>query len=499
MLQHKFPKAIIIQNKENIGFAKANNQGIKIANGKYILLLNPDTILQEDTLQKCLDAMENNSKIGALGVKMLDGAGNFLPESKRGFPTPFVAFSKMIGLAKLFPKSKLFGKYHLSYLDENKNHKVEVLSGAFMMLRKEILNEVGNLDETYFMYGEDIDLSYQIIKSGYQNYYLSDTSIVHFKGESTKKGSLNYIKLFYGAMLIFAKKNLSKKQSTLLFPFIKLGIYLQAFLAFFKQLFYRTILPVLDVTFIFSMLYILKSIFENYIKIEEQLKYPSTFLYFNIPAYTLIFVLSLYLFNSYTKTTTWKNIFAGLLVGFFSISFFYSFLPLSLRSSRAIILFSFVLNIPILLTYRYILNFIIPIAPKLFNKKINYIVFSDKNELENIVNCIENYTKNAIFLGYVSTHQEDDKKYLGNTSQILDIIQAYDVTEIIFSTNCNSMQVIIQMMTTTAHQNIHYRMYNATPNIISSKNKNTKGEILHVDINQYTNNTFRDKLRRWLN
>jgi GT2 family glycosyltransferase len=206
MLQHKFPKAIIIQNKENIGFAKANNQGIKIANGKYILLLNPDTILQEDTLQKCLDAMENNSKIGALGVKMLDGAGNFLPESKRGFPTPFVAFSKMIGLAKLFPKSKLFGKYHLSYLDENKNHEVEVLSGAFMMLRKEILSEVGNLDETYFMYGEDIDLSYQIIKSGYQNYYLSDTSIVHFKGESTKKGSLNYIKLFYGAMLIFAKK-----------------------------------------------------------------------------------------------------------------------------------------------------------------------------------------------------------------------------------------------------------------------------------------------------
>jgi GT2 family glycosyltransferase len=169
LIKEKFPQVILIENKINTGFSVANNQAIKLAKGEFVLLLNPDTVVQEDTFSKIINFMETTPDAGGLGVKMLDGQGNFAPESKRGLPTPEVAFYKMFGFSKLFPKSKKFGKYHLSYLDENDIHSVDVLSGAFMLIRKSVLENIGYLDETFFMYGEDIDLSYRITKSGFKN------------------------------------------------------------------------------------------------------------------------------------------------------------------------------------------------------------------------------------------------------------------------------------------------------------------------------------------
>ena len=196
MINHKFPKVLVISNKTNTGFSVANNQGIRIAKGEHILLLNPDTVVQEDTLLKCVEFLDGNENAGALGIKMFDGKGKFLPESKRGLPTPKVAFFKIFGLSYIFPKSKLFGQYHLGYLNRDENHVVEVLSGAFMMIKKKVIEEVGNLDETFFMYGEDIDLSYRITKGGYKNYYFAASNIIHYKGESTKKSSINYVFVF---------------------------------------------------------------------------------------------------------------------------------------------------------------------------------------------------------------------------------------------------------------------------------------------------------------
>lgn len=187
LIRKKFPEIHFIENKENVGFSRANNQAIRKAKGKYILLLNPDTIVEEDTFSKIIEFMDNHADAGGLGVKMIDGKGTFLPESKRGLPTPEVAFYKMFGISKLFPNSKKFGKYHLSYLKENEIHEVDVLAGAFMLLRKETLDKIGLLDETFFMYGEDIDLSYRITLGGYKNYYFPETTIIHYKGESTKK------------------------------------------------------------------------------------------------------------------------------------------------------------------------------------------------------------------------------------------------------------------------------------------------------------------------
>lgn len=201
MISKKFPQVKLIANKENTGFSKANNQGVATAKGEFVLILNPDTVVAEDTFSKILSFAKTKQNIGILGVKLVDGHGSFLPESKRGIPTPKVSFNKLTGIS-----SKQTGKYYATHIDPNENGVVEILVGAFMLIKRSIYNEVKGFDEDYFMYGEDIDLSYKVHKSGYQNYYFSNTQVIHYKGESTKK-DVKYLKHFHGAMKIFYRKH----------------------------------------------------------------------------------------------------------------------------------------------------------------------------------------------------------------------------------------------------------------------------------------------------
>ncbi len=210
----RYPSFHCIQNRENTGFAKANNQALQLCSGEFILFLNPDTLLAEDTLDVCISFMRKTADAGAVGLRMIDGAGNFLKESKRGFPSPQASFFKMSGLVRLFPRSKIFSAYYMGHLPETETHAVDILSGAFMMVRKNILDKTGGFDERFFMYAEDIDLSYRITQIGFRNYYLSDTTIVHFKGESTKK-DIRYVRMFYGAMEKFMQKHFSGSFSSL--------------------------------------------------------------------------------------------------------------------------------------------------------------------------------------------------------------------------------------------------------------------------------------------
>jgi GT2 family glycosyltransferase len=238
-LKPLFPEFEFIENRQNTGFSSANNLAIRRAKGKYILLLNPDTVVGEDFLQRICSFMDTHPEAGGVGVKMIDASGRFLPESKRGLPNPWNSFCKMFGLASLFPYSKLFGRYRVLYLDKNSIHRVDVLSGACMLLRAEALTKSGLLDEDYFMYGEDIDLSYNLLKAGYQNYYLPET-IIHYKGESTKKDSIRYVRIFYGAMIIFYQKHYPKS-GWLFAPFIYMAIFLRASVSALKIPFRRFI------------------------------------------------------------------------------------------------------------------------------------------------------------------------------------------------------------------------------------------------------------------
>ena len=236
MVQALFPQVTLIVNLDNRGFSKANNQAIRQSESDYILLLNPDTVIEETTLIRILGFMENHPETGGLGIKMIDGKGHFLPESKRGLPTPWASFCKMSHLSQLFPRSEFFNRYYLGFLSENKINKVEVLAGAFMLLRRKVLDEIGLLDEDFFMYGEDIDLSFRITQAGYINYYFPESRMIHYKGESTRKSSLNYVRLFYGAMLIFARKHFVGKNKLLLSLVILPGVYFRALIAVIYRL-----------------------------------------------------------------------------------------------------------------------------------------------------------------------------------------------------------------------------------------------------------------------
>jgi len=236
-LEPLFKEVHFIWLPKNIGFAKANNIALAKTSGDYILFLNPDTIVAEDSFEKTIAFLQNNTAIGALGVKMIDGSGQFLKESKRAFPSPSISFFKILGLANLFPKSKLFAKYHMGHLSVNENNEVDVLAGAFMLVPKVVLNVVGSFDEAFFMYGEDVDLSYRIQKAGYKNYYFAKTTILHFKGESTKKGSLNYVRLFYKAMNLFVHKHYKSGNAAVFTFLINIGIWFRASLATLTSVF----------------------------------------------------------------------------------------------------------------------------------------------------------------------------------------------------------------------------------------------------------------------
>ena len=236
-LQYSFPWVKFVANNENKGFATANNQGWKMASGEYILFLNPDTIIGESCLWQSINMLQQRNDLGALGIHMLDGSGRFLPESKRGFPSPQAAFYKLTGLIKIFPHSKNIARYYLGNLPEKQNNEIDVLTGAYMMVKKEVLEKTGGFDERFFMYGEDIDLSYRIKQAGFKNYYLADCSIIHFKGESTKKDFL-YTKLFYKAMRIFVEKHY-EKESRLFSILVQLAIGISGMFAFIGQFFLR--------------------------------------------------------------------------------------------------------------------------------------------------------------------------------------------------------------------------------------------------------------------
>jgi GT2 family glycosyltransferase len=230
-LEPRFPSVRFFWNQENLGFAKANNRALREATGDYILFLNPDTIIPEDSFRQCLEYLEKNPGTGALGVRMLDAGGRFLRESRRGFPDPFTALYKLTGMANLFSTSRIFARYHMGHLDPFQVHETDVLAGAFMMVRATVLEKTGGFDEDYFMYGEDIDLSFRIRKAGWKNFYYPHCPILHFKGESTRKGSLNYVKMFYGAMAIFARKHYGDWRAGAFSSSIQLAILLRAILS----------------------------------------------------------------------------------------------------------------------------------------------------------------------------------------------------------------------------------------------------------------------------
>ncbi|MCS6981729.1 MAG: glycosyltransferase family 2 protein [Flavobacteriales bacterium] len=335
MVETRFPWCKLIKNGENLGFSRANNQAIRMARGRYVLLLNPDTLIPENALQDICAFMDKHPEAGALGVRMIDGAGKFLPESKRGLPTLWVAFTKIFGFASLFPRSRLFGQYHLRYLDEKSIHQVEVLSGAFMLMRKSVLDKVGLLDERFFMYGEDVDLSYRITQAGYFNYYFPHVTIVHYKGESTRKASLKYVKVFYQAMVLFADKHFTGPGKKVLRLLVRMAVGLRASLAVVRRAWNWLALPSAD--FVLSYTLLLKLTHWWAVQMKDLPEYyPARFTQYVLPAYVGVWMLSAAISGAYQRPYRTLSLLRGLLIGTLTILIIYALLPEHWRFSRAI-------------------------------------------------------------------------------------------------------------------------------------------------------------------
>ncbi len=483
VVKSKFPQATLIENKENVGFAVANNQAIKLSKGKYVLLLNPDTLVEENTFAKCIQFMEDNPDAGALGVKMIDGSGKFLPESKRGFPSPMVAFCKTFGLSKVFSKSKIFNKYHLGYLDENQTWEIDVLAGAFMFMRKATIDKVGLLDESFFMYGEDIDLSYRIQKGGYKNFYFPETTIIHYKGESTKKGNLNYVKTFYKAMIIFAKKHFTGPLAGLFIVFLNLAIYFRAGLTIFKNVFNKLHYTIFDALIIFLGIYLIKDFWANYFY-QDSSYFNSSLMKLNAPLYTCLWIVSLFFNGAYDKPFELKRLVRGIFVGLLIIAGVYGFLNVSYRSSRAIILLTTVWSLFFTILYRYIRYFIKYKSLNILSgDNTNVIIVGSLEESSKVKQVLTDAYAQKSITGIVTIdgHNENEN-VLDKIDNLAEVVQIFNITEIIFCAKDISSQQIISWMTSLG-SNIDYKILpQESLSIIGSSSKENPGELYTIDV-----------------
>lgn len=481
MVKEKFPQVILIENKDNPGFSKANNQAIAKAKGEYILLLNPDTVVSEDTFEKCIQKMDEDASIGALGVKMIDGRGDFLPESKRSLPSPKVAFYKISGLSSLFPTSKEFAKYHVGDIPADQSAYIEILSGAFMFMRKSVLDKIGYLDETFFMYGEDIDLSYRFILEGYKNYYLADTTIIHYKGESTKKGSVNYVKAFYEAMIIFANKHFQKGSAKTFAFIMEMAIWMKAGMALVTNVFQKFNFLLVD--FICSMIAIefIKAQWAVNIK-HQPTYYPPVFSFGIVPLYIIIWLATIYLNGGYDRPVKAYKIIRGTFWGTIFIAAFYAFLPEQYRYSRAIILFGAFATVLIMLFIRTIKNYFQYGKFQVDEQDQNKVVIvGSKDESQRVLEILEQTGIDIHYIGRIGL--EEDDVLLGSYDELKELTEVYTPEEIIFCTKDVEVKKVIYWMGLLGNK-IHYKtLPEQGESLIGSNSKNTSGDLYARDFN----------------
>ncbi len=494
-LQNKYPEVLFIANKKNLGFSAANNQGITRAKGEYILLLNPDTLLRQDSLSKCIDYMDAHADTGAVGVKMIDGSGRFLPESKRGLPTPSVSFFKMTGLYKYFPKSKVFNAYYQGHIAENEVAEIDVLTGAFFLTRHSILKKIGGLDESYFMYGEDIDLSYRIKKLGYKIIYFPKTQIVHYKGESSKALSFKRYVAFYHSMLLFAQKHFSKGWGGAKRTLVYGSIIFSAVMAFVLRHLLNALPWIFEGLLIFFGIVYIKEFWGWFVH-GDIAYYPKAFNSFNAPLYSLIWLLMFYLFGNYDNFPRFGKNFIGALVGLAIVLMVYALLPEQLRSSRPIIFLSFVW---VLFSSFVLRNFWSKLTTGqwLFgsgkNKRV--LVFGTPNEIHRARELLADYNleySEVIDLPYHDTEHIEQVVFKIKRS-LLD----HKMNEIIICSKGVGFDLIISLIEKINFP-VRYNILSENgSSFVASPSSNKPGKIHSIDVQYQIANPYKKRMKRF--
>lgn len=454
-IREKFPQIKLIANQVNLGFSKANNLALKLAKGKFILLINPDTIVSEDTISKLIEFFNSHHDAGMAGCKILNPDGTLQLACRRSFPGPWTSFCKVTGLSSLFPKSKLFAKYNLTYLDENSTYEVDAISGSFMMMRHEVYEKTGGFDEQFFMYGEDLDLCYRIQKNGYKVYYYPGTQIIHYKGESTKRSSLDETKYFYNAMHLFVKKHFS--------TFFIIEIILRSaigFRKFFTFLGRRRLALIgifLDIVFFnISLL----SAEKLYLRFSSWQGFPNW-------SYPLILIIpvAIHILVAALAGVYRKNSFSVLrnngavLISFFiisSLTFFFK----QFAYSRAVFLITYIFLLVSLALWRIILKLFFKVGLELTPSRKRTLVVGTNKSAVMIANKLQKkFVDDHIIQGFISSSHKDigseleDFKVVGSVDNINKVITDRKINEVIFSPDelsYNQMMAIVAKNTSAA-------------------------------------------------
>ena len=495
MIRQSFPDVRLVDNKENLGFAKANNQGLQMAVQPYTLILNPDTILKEDTLRLCHDFITKNQEVGMLGVKMVDGSGKYLPESKRGFPTPLSALFKLTGISKLFPHSRFFNSYYQGHLKETETNEIEVLTGAFMFSKTELLQDVGGFDEDYFMYGEDIELSRQIYDRGKKIFYFPQTQIIHFKGESTKKLSASYIKNFYGAMSIYAKKR-NSSSSVIWIAILNVGIVLSALAGIINKLTNKIIRPLVDAMLLFLFTVGAKSFWARfYFEDPGYFRDASSgYIFFTL---VLIVVLCYFIFGQYDKRQDLKHLLYGFGVSSLGVLSIYSLFPSQLRFSRLILLLT-VLVAPLLFYFtRRLFNYITSGTSKFNSDEGKRVaIVGTQSSYNKISEIVTKFSGKESLVGRIAL--QDSSTTIGVLENLEDITESRRINELIFCSSDMKIEDIFSSMAVLGNS-VNYKLANNNnTTILGSSSKERVGEWYALDISFKIDQPFHRRTKRIL-
>lgn len=483
-LEPAFPGVTFLWNTDNTGFAKANNQALEMATGDFILFLNPDTIIPEDCIEKCLQFFDLHKDAGAVGVRMVDGSGKFLKESKRAFPSPLTSLFKLSGLARIFPHSPTFARYHLGHLPEKENHVVDVLAGAFMMIPKAVLKLTGNFDDRFFMYGEDVDLSFRIQQADclatggkYKNYYFSETSIIHFKGESTKRGSLNYVRLFYKAMNLFVKKHYSGSKAGIFIFLIQTAIIIRAGFSAIGNLLKKIGLPILDAGLILSAFWITKILWSRFIR--QEVNYSPNVLVIAFPAFTAIFLIAAYYSGLYDKGYKQSQLIRSTGIAALVLLSVYALLPESIRFSRGILIVGIFLAFILMNFMRllFISRRYLETRDEQEERQQTVVVAGEK-DFTIIAGIMNKAGMPERVLGRVAIGQTTSASDLGTIVQLPNLVKRYPVKEIIFCENGLSFKEIISTiegLPAAVRNKFHA---SGSVSIVGSDSKNVSGDFV---------------------
>ncbi|MCK4813119.1 MAG: glycosyltransferase, partial [Candidatus Marinimicrobia bacterium] len=467
MMRREFPNISFIGNKKNLGFGKANNQALKKSRGKYVLFLNPDTLIEENTLHVLFDFMNANESVGICGPKILNSDGSLQLACRRSFPSPAVALPKFLGFSTFFPKSKIFGKYNLTYLDPDQSYAVDAVSGSFMFCRGGIIHELGGFDEDFFMYGEDLDLCRRVQLAGKQVYYVSDTTIIHYKGESSKLAPFDSLLAFYKAMDIFSRKHFSPLYSFFSTLFFRLGIVFHLVVKFLGKAFLTVRMPLFDTLLIILSLVAVVAIRFPHIDFLPELRHFFPVLV----GYTAIYLLFQGIGGSYRRSKHYDFVrTAANLFPAFILNGFFTFFFLRVAQSRLIFLISFVFILILLPGWRIIAS---RIRSKHFrrhseNARRTLVIGAGEEGLRIAAILGQHPELGYLFVGFADKDLSHPKT-IGSIQDLTLLIKTRGIDNVIFSSDVFSLGEIINMIAELAHFPISIKIIPEKENIIFGK------------------------------